>query len=217
LQFRKLCHTFVSNTFGMDNGKDMEARIIEAATQVFLEKGYEGSNMTLIAEAAGIGRPALYYYFRTKDKIYNELFGALIRDFIPSVVSILQLDVPMTERIDKLVDAYFEQLKKNPRLPFFLIREANRDPQFLLQTALQQQAGNWVQTIQQIFQHEIENGNVKPIPVFTIIFTVLGQVVFPFLAKPLLETVFPDEGFEQIIAIWKPCVAESLKHLLLPE
>ena len=58
----------MSNTFGMDNGKDMEARIIEAATQVFLEKGYEGSNMTLIAEAAGIGRPALYYYFRTKPR-----------------------------------------------------------------------------------------------------------------------------------------------------
>ena len=39
----------------------IEQRIITAATKVFLEKGYEGTNMTLIAEAAGIRRPALYY------------------------------------------------------------------------------------------------------------------------------------------------------------
>lgn len=200
----------------MDNGKDMETRIIEAATRVFLEKGYEGTNMTLIAEAAGIGRPALYYYFRTKDKIYNELFGTLIRGFIPSVVSILKQDAPMSERIDDLVDAYFEQLKKNPRLPLFLIREANRDPDFLLQMALQQQAVGFVQTIHTIFQEEIKNGNVKPVPVFTIIFTVLGQVVFPFLARPLFETVFQGEDFEQIIAAWKPFVADSIKFLLLP-
>ena len=44
----------------------MESRILEAAKQVFVTKGYEATKMGDVAAKAGIGRTALHYYFRTK-------------------------------------------------------------------------------------------------------------------------------------------------------
>jgi AcrR family transcriptional regulator len=46
--------------------------IIRGAAQLFDRVGYHGVNMTMIAEAAGVKKPTLYHYIRSKDEI---LFG----------------------------------------------------------------------------------------------------------------------------------------------
>jgi len=50
----------------MSQLSDSEVKIIEAAKQVFLEKGLENAKMRDIADTAGISRTALNYYYRTK-------------------------------------------------------------------------------------------------------------------------------------------------------
>lgn len=47
----------------------MENRILEAAKQVFVRKGYEATKMGDVAAEAGIGRTALHYYYRTKEMV----------------------------------------------------------------------------------------------------------------------------------------------------
>lgn len=48
--------------------KRMQA-IIEAAVEVFLEKGYEGTSMEAIAKRAGLTKGGLYHHFKSKDEI----------------------------------------------------------------------------------------------------------------------------------------------------
>jgi AcrR family transcriptional regulator len=43
--------------------------IIDAAVGVFLEKGYEGASMDLIAKKAGLSKGGLYHHFKSKDEI----------------------------------------------------------------------------------------------------------------------------------------------------
>jgi AcrR family transcriptional regulator len=43
--------------------------IIEAAVQVFLEKGYEGTSMESIAKRSGLTKGGLYHHFKSKDEI----------------------------------------------------------------------------------------------------------------------------------------------------
>ncbi len=47
--------------------------IIEAARAVFLARGYAGASMDDIAREAGITKPTVYSYFRTKDGLYYTL------------------------------------------------------------------------------------------------------------------------------------------------
>ena len=50
--------------------------ILEQATRLFADRGYEGTTLADIAESVGITRPALYNYIGSKD----DLLGALVAD-----------------------------------------------------------------------------------------------------------------------------------------
>ena len=45
-------------------------RILETATDLFAEKGYAGTYVREIVEKAGVSKPALYYYFQSKEGLF---------------------------------------------------------------------------------------------------------------------------------------------------
>ncbi|UDY35376.1 TetR/AcrR family transcriptional regulator [Dermatobacter hominis] len=52
-------------------------RILDAATDLFIEKGYEGTSLREIAERVGVTKAALYYHFASK----AEMVAALLEPF----------------------------------------------------------------------------------------------------------------------------------------
>lgn len=65
------------------DGREMAVRerLITAATAIFSQKGYAVSTVREIVAAAGVTKPALYYYFRSKEGIYLELMNAALGKF----------------------------------------------------------------------------------------------------------------------------------------
>ncbi|MGD9300765.1 MAG: TetR/AcrR family transcriptional regulator [Desulfobacterales bacterium] len=75
-------------------------RLLETATELFAEKGYAGTSVREIVDRAGVSKPVLYYYFKSKEglfyailewaaevqqKILNEIFatsGTALERFI---------------------------------------------------------------------------------------------------------------------------------------
>ena len=59
----------------------MRRRLLAAAAELFTQKGYAGATVREIVTSAGVTKPVLYYYFRSKEGIYLELmreaFGKL--------------------------------------------------------------------------------------------------------------------------------------------
>lgn len=50
--------------------EERKEHILKAALEVFAQEGYTNSNLSLIAEKAGISRPTVYQYFHDKTEIY---------------------------------------------------------------------------------------------------------------------------------------------------
>ncbi len=57
-----------------ENKAETEERIFKAALHVFAAKGKGGARMQEIADAAGINKSMLHYYFRSKEKLYEAVF-----------------------------------------------------------------------------------------------------------------------------------------------
>ena len=53
-----------------------EEKILEAASKVFTEKGFAGTRTRDIAEHAGINLALLNYYFRSKEKLFEQVMKA---------------------------------------------------------------------------------------------------------------------------------------------
>ena len=116
----------------------MENKIIDTARIVFIEKGYAETSMSEIAARVGINRPALHYYFRTKDKMFQAVFGSIVSSVIPKVFEALtHREKSIAQRVGGIIDAYYTLFLENPRLPMFMLRELNRDPDLLIKTIQQ--------------------------------------------------------------------------------
>ena len=55
--------------------------ILDAAIGIFREKGFDGTSIAEIAEAAGLPKANVYYYFKTKPAIYQTIIGDLIDEW----------------------------------------------------------------------------------------------------------------------------------------
>ena len=75
----------------------MENRILEAAKQVFVRKGYEATKMGDVAAEAGIGRTALHYYYRTKDMLFDAIFDQLMDSLLPDLGIIIDEKLPFLD------------------------------------------------------------------------------------------------------------------------
>jgi AcrR family transcriptional regulator len=75
------------------NGKKGQFRdaALAAASRLFVERGFGGTNMKGIADALGISRPALYYYFESKEAILSALVEQIM-------VAAKKLSEAVTER-----------------------------------------------------------------------------------------------------------------------
>ncbi len=78
--------------------QDMESRIIEAAKRVFVRKGYEATKMGDIAADVGISRTAMHYYFRTKEMLFDAIFGQLMGALLPNIEMIVDEPVSCLEK-----------------------------------------------------------------------------------------------------------------------
>lgn len=64
------------------------AQLLELATRVFTEKGFQATSMDGIAAAAGVTKPVLYQHFDSKEKLYVEVLDILAVTMIEEVRSI---------------------------------------------------------------------------------------------------------------------------------
>lgn len=55
---------------------DLPQHILETATRLFIERGYRGLAMRQIAEALGVSKAALYYYFKDKEELLLAILNA---------------------------------------------------------------------------------------------------------------------------------------------
>ncbi len=58
--------------------EEKEEKILEAALDVFSAYGFRGATIDQIAEAAGMSKPNLLYYFRTKEAIHRTLLDRML-------------------------------------------------------------------------------------------------------------------------------------------
>jgi len=56
--------------------------ILEAALEVFSAQGFRGATLDQIAQAAGLSKPNLLYYFPSKEAIHVELLSGLLDDWL---------------------------------------------------------------------------------------------------------------------------------------
>lgn len=198
--------------------ESMEERILTCAERLFLEKGFDGTSMSDIALCVGINRPTLHYYFRTKDKMFRAVLARIVLSFVPQVYDIVaSRDKSVAERVSQVIDAYILIFMEKPCLPLFMVREVQRDFDFLVRMLRQEQIDRYAHKIIQALQAEMDEGKLKKVPLRTLFYTFYGLMTFPFLSRRLTESLLLAEGetFADMMEEWKKQVVAQVCALLV--
>jgi AcrR family transcriptional regulator len=193
-----------------------EERILHAAQEVFIQKGMDGTRMQEIADTAGINKALLHYYFRTKQKLYEAIFTKVFKQVFPKIELFVLSDRPIEEKLEVFIENYIDVLLKNPYLPTFILKEINRDPEFLA-SVLKSQGINPSQ-IFEMFEKEIEAGNIRKMDPRELMVNLLALSIFPFAAKPLMQLMLFEndkKAYKQFLQNRKTTVKEFVLNSIL--
>ena len=201
--------------------QDMESRIIEAAKRVFVRKGYEATKMGDIATEVGISRTAMHYYFRTKEMLFDAIFGQLIGALLPNIEMIVDEPAACLDKIPRIVDQYMAMIRANPLFPIFVVNEFNRDPEHLYRAILRDPIRlEPLLRLRKQMQEEMDKGLLKKLPFVYVASTLLSLVVFPVLVRNPLTSVFFEgdpRKFEDFLLERKAFITEVMLRLLTPD
>lgn len=113
--------------------KNTEQKILDAARVVFTRQGFAAARMDDIATEAGINRALLHYYFRSKQKLFDVIFEENLSRFYRSFIEILSSELDLESKIRNLISAEIDMLLENRDLPLFIISEASRNPEMMVE------------------------------------------------------------------------------------
>lgn len=178
-----------------------EEKILEAAREVFTQKGFAAARMQEIADEAGINKGLLHYYFRSKNRLFQAVFKEAFGKVVQHINQIFETELPLFEKIEIFVNRYMDILIKNPEIPAFVINELNqKGAKFVDELIEKGQRPNPLPLILQI-QAEVEAGNIRPVNPFHLVLSILSMCVFPFIARPLFQsfTQVNDQQYMQLM------------------
>lgn len=106
-------------------------RVHDAALELFLDRGYEGTSLATIARRLGITKAAVYYYYRTKGDLLEALLAPM-RTELTSLVEKVRAAAGRAQP-EELLEAYADVLVRHRRLVLLV----DRDPGIRCQPVVQ--------------------------------------------------------------------------------
>jgi len=196
----------------MVNNENTEIKIIEAAKEVFVHKGYDGARMQEIADKAEINKALLHYYFRSKTKLFEKVFNNIFKEIVTGVAASIENSKNIEELIENFVNVYFEELKKKPYIPQFVLHEINRNPEMIVD--LIKSNGVDKQKFIGVILKEGNRKDLRPFNPIQILVNVLSMTIFPFVASGIIKGFIFDgdeDAFDTFINERKSHIVEFVQ------
>ncbi len=200
----------------MEENIDTEKKILEAAREVFSEKGYDGARMQEIADKAKINKAMLHYYFRSKERLFEHIFIDAFQEFWPKVEMLMAQSKNVRELIKGVIGNYIDMFISKPYLPIFVLSEINRNPDRL--QLLLKNGGVKPDMLLEYIQKQMDCGNIKKMNPGELLINIISLSVFPFAGRPLFER-FTFKGnkdsFDTFIKSRKQTLFDFLELLII--
>lgn len=97
--------------------------ILEAAAQVFRQKGFHGASMADIAEAVNLQKASLYHHVSSKQEILFEILDRALELLLERISPLARRDLPADERLRQMICEYLQILAENTDLSAVLLFE----------------------------------------------------------------------------------------------
>ncbi|MGM9786578.1 MAG: TetR/AcrR family transcriptional regulator [Candidatus Cryptobacteroides sp.] len=172
----------------MDRSQNIEKRILWVAERLFLEKGFNGTSTTEIAQIVGCNQALIHYYFRTKEKLFWDVFSPKMEQAVE------YLDAPLVEygsfleRISNVIEFYFDLLTLDERLAPFIVNELLMNPdrwdKFRDRFLRSESQNRAYARFESEVREAINAGTIRPIEPIDLLQNIMSLTISAFIVAP---------------------------------
>ena len=174
----------------LQNGKKSEyrERILWVAERLFLEKGFNGTSTTEIAKTVGCNQTLIHYYFRTKEKLFWDVFSPKVEQVLEYLDAPLDESIDFIERICNVVDFYFGMLELDERLAPFIVNELIMNPvrwgKFRDRYLRNESRSSAFDRFENMVEEEINSGRIRKIRPIDLLLNIMSLTISAFIVAP---------------------------------
>lgn len=187
---------------------DTEQLIKDTAKKIFFGEGKFNATTQEIADAAGVNRTLINYYFRSRDNLFNIVFEEAQKKEHDRTEVIVYSEGSLREKISDYLDFNLQQSKEYPYLEIYMVTQMNqgcvyKDPEtmnrmldkFYLQIAI-----------------EMDKGYIHKMRPEQFVLNFISLCSFPVSMRPLLQETmgFTQEGYDRLLEERKQIILDLL-------
>ena len=177
--------------------------LLDAAEHRFARQGFAATTIKDIAAEAQLNSALLYYYFANKEDLYHAVLRRRITGLATDMAPALLAPVPPAEAIRRFVQAYVGFLLLHPELPALIQREILDHAAEHALPEIQASAGALFRRFAEIIRNGQASGDFRADidPVHAVV-SIIGQVIYAFMAQPIIQGVLLQRGSAGPDAVW---------------
>lgn len=181
------------------NGPSRRDEIVKLASQLFRDMGYHSATMDKIAEIAGIAKPTLYHYFRSKEEILFNIHLLYITPLIESQRARVERGASSARVVYEVIREHLQVIAESPgTLQSFIDhqRELTADRR----QEMKENRRIYRHLVEDSFQRDIDLGVIPPCDTRTVAFSLFGMCNWASRSHSRLTV---DEVEELATRLWR--------------
>jgi TetR/AcrR family transcriptional regulator len=195
----------------VDTGQqDLKVQILNAAEELFAEKGYAATSIRRIADESGVNPALVHYYFGNKKALLQEVVERALQPMGQAIAAMK--NGPQTSP-EVIADVLLSMAANNPNIPRLLVREVFLPGGEMQQYFTENMAPHLGGALPALVGREISAGRVRQDsdPAISALL-IMAMCVFPFIARALAEPVLGIKFDDNGVDLLKQQITELLKR-----
>ncbi len=180
---------------------DTAAKILKAAEEEFMEKGYGNAKMMSIAARAGVSHSMLHYYYRSKENLFQRIFNEKAQLVASILEGIYGKDLTIKEIVGQFIRNQFDLMMENDRFAWFMIDELIHNEENVTRVIdiVKHKLSDYLVWFNGVLDKEIEAGHIKNISVRNLIMNIISLNASSFLYIPVLKKLAPGMDINEYL------------------
>ncbi len=185
-----------------------KAKIVNNAIQLFSTKGFDATSVDEIAQACSVNKAMIYYYYKNKSGLYEEVMSTLMEGIYTQVNSSYEqnLHEPLLS-LKAFIDTYTKHAFQYPYFPALLLRELSDSGAHLAEKMFSKMRQIF-KLLSQILQEGEEQGVFSQVKPMMVHFMIIGTINLMVTTQTLREKV--GEINEENLDVCAQCEEEEV-------
>ncbi len=165
--------------------KGTEQLIKDTAKRIFFSEGKLHATTQDIADAAGVNRTLLNYYFRSRDTLFEQVATEARADMSAVLDSVFAAKLDFKDKIEQLITVFMDQAIKYPYREMYVVTELNRGDK-----PIPEEKKNRIKSFLKEVSAEMEKGKIKKMDPRQFCMNLFALMAYPLITNCINKSLY---------------------------